>query len=304
MKVRSLVDGRFKLAEGPVWCARTQMLWWVNMVDPSAVYRLAWGAAEPDIFPAPQPVTGLALTEDGLVLAGSVGGLLRLDPQSGQFDPVLRLEGDRRGNRCNELGVDPAGNLWVGTMTDNLSGAAVASDAGSLFCIAPDGGQTVVLTGLGIPNTLVWDNMGRLLTADSMTGQMRRITLTAAIKPARIEEIVSPADIGVPDGSAIAEDGTLWNARWSAGCLLGLSPDGGAPRRIDLPGGNITSACFAGPDLQALVVTTSLWGLSQEDLDRQPQVGGIFCIEGVGRGAAAQPRFAGKVSSWPAIILD
>lgn len=301
MQIRCLFDGHFKLAEGPVWCPITHTLWWVNMVEPSAVYRMAWGAASPEMFPAPQPVTGLALSRDGFVIAGSVGGLLRLDPTTGAFGPILVLYADRPGNRCNEIGVDPAGNLWVGTMTDNLSGAAVGSTDGALFRIAQDGAQTCVLRGLGIPNTLVWDAEGRLLTADSLTGVIRRIKVT----PGGVVEgfeILAEGGMGVPDGSTLASDGTLWNARWSAGCLIGIGPDGAIAGQIEVPGGNITSACFAGPDLETLIVTSSRWGLTTEELARKPQAGAVFALEGVGRGARPQPRFAADIGRWAPIV--
>ena len=298
MNIRCLFDGQFKLSEGPVWCDRTQSVWWVNMVDPPAVYRLAWGSAEPEIFLAPAPVTGVALTEAGHILLGSIGTLLRLDPVSGLFAPILQLDGDKPGNRCNELGVDPNGNLWVGTMTNNLSGAPVDPSAGALFRVSPDGHQSLVLKGIGIPNTLVWDDMGRLITADSMTGVIRRIQLSDTGEVLAEKVFQGPIDLGVPDGSALSSDGTLWNARWSAGCLLGIGSDGTVGHRIDLPGGNITSACFAGPDLCTLIVTSSRWGLSADALVLQPQSGGIFAIEGIGTGSDG-PRFAMDIGTWP-----
>lgn len=215
MEIQCLHDGHFKLAEGPVWCPLMQTPWWVNMVEPPAVYRLKWGAAGPDVFPAPQPVTGLAIAADDLVILGTVGGLLRLDPASGAFDPVLRLTDNRPGNRSNELGVDPAGHLWVGTMTDNLSGATVEAGAGALFRVAPDGGQRVMLRGIGIPNTLVWDSTGQLLTADSLTGVIRRVDPAAGDPGATARVLLGPGGPGVPDGSA----------------LVGRLPAGPWPRR-------------------------------------------------------------------------
>jgi sugar lactone lactonase YvrE len=303
MKIRCLYEGRFKLAEGPVWCDRTQSVWWVNMVDPSAIYRLRWGETEPQVFLAPRRVTGLALTEDDCVLAGSTRGLLRLDPGSGAFAPILRLGADRPGNRCNEIGVDPQGHLWVGTMTDNLAGAAVDPQAGALFRIAPDGEPRTILDCLGIPNTLVWDGANHLLTADSMTGLIQRFGLTSTGDLAGRAILHGPIDLGVPDGSALAVDGTLWNARWSAGCLVGIAPCGVEVGRISIPGGNVTSACFAGPALDVLVVTTSVWGLTDDDFIRFPQAGGLFAVEGAGKGTVSS-RFAAQVGRWPVVALD
>lgn len=303
MKIECLYEGRFKLAEGPVWCDQTQSLWWVNMVEPSAVYRLVWGEAEPEIFIAPCAVTGVVLTQDGYILAASVGVVFRLDPRSGSFEPVIRLTVDKPGNRCNEISVDPWGNLWIGTMTNNLSGAEVNPTSGALIRIAPDGLQCVVLDEIGIPNTIVWDARGCLLTADSATGAVRRLQFSSTGMVTDVSILHGPVDIGVPDGSALAADGTLWNARWSAGCLLGIDSNGRVIKKIDVPGGNITSACFAGPDLNRLVVTSSSWGLSEEELARLPEAGGIFAIEGVGTGMKSN-RYATNVGTWMPIRMN
>jgi sugar lactone lactonase YvrE len=68
MNVRCLYDGKFMLSESPLWCERTHSLWWVNMVGPSAVYRLPWGQEEPEIFPSSVPVTSIAFSEDNNLL--------------------------------------------------------------------------------------------------------------------------------------------------------------------------------------------------------------------------------------------
>ena len=68
MNVRCLYDGKFMLSESPLWCERTHSLWWVNMVGPSAVYRLPWGQEEPEVFPSSVPVTSIAFSEDNNLL--------------------------------------------------------------------------------------------------------------------------------------------------------------------------------------------------------------------------------------------
>ena len=184
-------------------------------------------------------------------------------------------------------------------MTDNLSGADIVPDAGAIFRIDPAGAQQIVLGGIGIPNTLAWDNEGRLLTADSLTGVVRRVRLDGFGKAKGVSILHGPIDLGVPDGSALAQDGTLWNARWSAGCLIGISSGGAEVGRIEIPGGNVTSACFAGPNLDCLVVTTSCWGLTDKLRADVPQAGGVFVVDGIGRGSI-QMRYAAEVGQWPA----
>lgn len=292
MDLRCLYPGEFTISESPVWCDRTGYLWWVNMVSPSAVFRLRWGEAEPDVFPAPQPVTGLVLAEDGLPLVGSTDCIFRLEVLSGDFVPVFTWPGLGNATRCNEMGVDPWGNLWVGTMTNNLDGAKIDPRAGALVRIAADGSVETMRTGLGIPNTLAWADQGRsLLSADSLTGIIFQYRADPDGRLSSAKKFHGPSGSGLPDGSALARDGNLWNARWSDGSVMALSKEGVEVARIPVAAGNVTSACFAGPNIDCLVVTTARWGLSPDDLAKHPRAGAIMCIDGCGQGLPT-PRFA------------
>jgi len=273
------------------------------MVSPSAVFRLRWGETEPDVFPAPQRVTGLVLAEDDLPLVGSTDRIFRLEVVSGDLVPVFAWPGLGNATRCNEMGVDPWGNLWVGTMTNNLVGAEIDPRAGTLVRIAADGSVETMRTGLGIPNTLVWADQGRsLLSADSLTGIIFRYRLDPDGRLAAAEKFHGPSGTGLPDGSALARDGNLWNARWSDGSVMALSREGAEVERIPLAAGNVTSACFAGPNLDCLVVTTARWGLSPEDLAKQPRAGAIMCVGGCGQGLPTR-RFASPAANLSNIAI-
>lgn len=303
MDLRCLYPGEFVISESPVWCDRSGCLWWVSMVSPSAVFRLRWGEVEPDVFPAPQPVTGLVLAEDGLPLVGSTDCIFRLEVMSGDFVPVFAWAGLGKATRCNEMGVDPWGNLWVGTMTNNLGGAEIDPSAGTLVRITAEGRVETMRTGLGIPNTLAWADQGRsLLSADSLTGIIFRYRLDTDGRLAAAEKFHGPSGYGLPDGSALARDGNLWNARWSDGSVMALSKDGVEVARLPIAAGNVTSACFAGPNLDCLVVTTARWGLPPEKLAAQPCAGAIMCIDGCGQGSVTQ-RFASPAASLSKIAI-
>jgi sugar lactone lactonase YvrE len=88
---------------------------------------------------------------------------------------------------------------------------------------------------------------------------------------------------GDPDGSAMDEEGCVWNACWGAGCLVRFRPDGTEDRRIDLPAAQPTSCVFGGADLSTLYITSARMGLeSPGPLDGavlaiQPGVKGLPC---------------------------
>ncbi len=88
---------------------------------------------------------------------------------------------------------------------------------------------------------------------------------------------------GEPDGSAMDEEGCVWNARWGAGCLIRYRPDGSEDRRIDLPVTQPTSCVFGGSDLSTLYITSARMGLAAPGaldgavLAIQPGVKGLAC---------------------------
>lgn len=53
-------------------------------------------------------------------------------------------------------------------------------------------------------------------------------------------------------------------------------------RKIRLPAENVTSAAFGGPLLDILYVTTSGYGLTEEQRKETPLAGSVFAIKGLG----------------------
>lgn len=101
-----------------------------------------------------------------------------------------------------------------------------------------------------------------------------------------------PNDGSVPDGLTVDAEGHLWVARWGAGCVVRVAPDGEVVSRVDLPVSQVTSCTFGGENLGDLDITTAQEDFGPEDLAREPLAGCPFrCRPGV-RGLLAVP-FAG-----------
>ena len=48
---------------------------------------------------------------------------------------------------------------------------------------------------------------------------------------------------------------------------------------IELPVENITSCTFGGNKLQTLYITSARWGMTKEQIEKNPQAGGVFAID-------------------------
>ena len=70
---------------------------------------------------------------------------------------------------------------------------------------------------------------------------------------------------GIPDGLAVAEDGSVWVAVAHGGEVLRLAPDGSLVERLPCPHPMPTSVCFGGDDLRVLYVVTGTAGTGRDD---------------------------------------
>jgi sugar lactone lactonase YvrE len=102
-----------------------------------------------------------------------------------------------------------------------------------------------------------------------------------------------PAGAGHPDGLTVDGEDHVWGAHWGGGRLTRYRPDGSIERVVPIPAAQITSACFGGPDLDVLYVTTAAIGLDTAAKAATPAAGGLFAIQGLGIRGRPTRRFAG-----------
>ncbi len=277
------VDCRNALGEAPLWCAEAAILYWVDVIKPGRVFH--WHTAEDrvDFWDFDDLVTGLNLIEGGGLLVHLKDRLLRFDPATGAAAPVYALPPAASSMRFNDGHCDRAGRLWVGTMPNNIA------DDGSALEIVDRNGQIHVISGtsvriidagLGCPNALCWSPDGTTFyIADSCDGWLYAYrcgvadgTLSERRRFCRLD------GLGVPDGAAVDRDGYLWNARWGAGAVARIAPDGTLDRVVRLPVSQPTACCFGDDDLKTLYVTSARYALSADQLRNEPLAGGVFSI--------------------------
>jgi sugar lactone lactonase YvrE len=142
-------------------------------------------------------------------------------------------------------------------------GRPIDRSSGTLSVVNEDGTTKRLLDGIGISNTLCFSPDRRFLYfADTLVGAIFRYRYEAdgpALWGKQIfSDLKSP---GAPDGSAIDEDGFLWNARWGGSAIVRFAPNGSVDRIIEVPVKQPTSCVFGGPDRKTLFVTSAAEGL-------------------------------------------
>lgn len=285
MRVDCVLDSACALGEGPYYERDGDRLIFVDIIDrkglilnpgSGALRRLEFPESVSAVIPrrAGGYIATLAsrvvmVTEDGAIGDFAVG-----DP-----NPAVR---------SNEARTDSRGRLWVGTMQNNIGpnreDLPITGSIGTLHRIDPDGRATKFLDKIGVSNTLVWSPDDRIMYfADTKTRRIDAYDFDAETGTMSNARTIVTDGPGGPDGSAMDEEGCLWNARWGGGCLIRYRADGTEDRRVELPVKQPTSCVFGGADLSTLYITSARVGLQQPgELDGavlaiQPGVKGLLC---------------------------
>jgi len=289
------------LGEGPMWSAGEQALYWIDIARKRLHRKTLLGERAQWNLPG----------RPGCVEQLAAGGLaLILDEGVHSFDPytgAIRLISPvslAPGSRFNEGKADPRGRLWFGSMQDNFgpndTAIPIERFLGSLFCLDDRGKITVMEQNIGISNTLAWaPDQTRFYFADSLLNRIFAYEYDADTGRIAHKRLFFEAPgLGVPDGSAIDIDGCLWNARWGAGRVLRITPDGRIDRQIEVPALQTSSCAFGGPNLDTLFITSARIGMTPEAFTESPLSGSVFAISGLAQGLPVEPvRWSGHVSS-------
>jgi sugar lactone lactonase YvrE len=132
--------------------------------------------------------------------------------------------------------------------------------AGSLYRVDPDLALTRVLEGTTISNGLGWSPDGRrMYFVDSPT---RRVDVfdfepEAGTVSGRRPLVGTSSFPGIPDGLAVDGEGCLWVAMHDGAAVIRISPEGEYLATVVVPVARPTSCCFAGPELDRLVITSA-----------------------------------------------
>lgn len=254
--VHRAVTGGILLGECPLWSAAEQVLYWID-IDGHCVHRLDPSTGSDTQRPIGARPGSCALTATpGRLLVATENRLVWLDWAEGEIEPWIDVEDPSTGNRCNDGQVDPSGRMVVGTMWPDTSAGKAT---GSLYRIGADGSSQTLLTDLGVPNGLAFDDdRGLMYFADTPTRTVMVADYDAETgerRNARVFLDYEPLP-GKPDGACLDADGCYWSASVYGWAVIRVTPDGKIDRRVELPVEKPSMPAFGGPDLGTLYVTS------------------------------------------------
>jgi len=289
--VRCVAETRCLLGECPVWDAESHSLYWTD-INGMRVYRLDLHSGSLRHWRFDTTVSALALTTaPGWLLAAAGLQLLFWRVESDERVLFTQVEDAGLGNRLNDGAAAPDGTFWVGSMHNNVGsdGSDIEVDwndpanrSGSLYRVSTEGTVLRCASALAIPNTMVWSpDCATMYTGDSIDNVLYAYDYREGSVSGR-RVFTQGFGRGVPDGSAIDEEGFVWNCRYSGNCLVRFAPSGEVDRIVEMPVANITSCVFGGSGLRTLFVTTAA-GPGSGTI---AQAGGIFAFEPGVRGLA------------------
>jgi len=247
--------------EGVLWEGVTQSIYWTD-INRFLVHRYRVEAAEVKTWFFAEPVACVLPTNKANTLALVLGsGVVLWEPERDiRHERLFSLPGWPLV-RCNDAGVDPCGALWVGTMRNNVKENGEPADAGGrdgvLYRVDGGGGWSEHRRDIGISNTLLWSrDRSRFYFADTLRNEIWRYDFDGADGSIRSERsFFRGFERGSPDGSALDDEGYLWNCRYGGSCIVRVSPDGEVDRVIEMPVANPTNCTFGGKDGSVLFVT-------------------------------------------------
>jgi sugar lactone lactonase YvrE len=285
MQAELVLDTACALGEGPYYDREGGRLLFVDIINRTA-FIAAPEAGRLDRLDFPEPVSALIPRASGGYIATLASRVVRV-AESGAISDFAVGDGNP-ACRSNEARTDTRGRLWLGSMQNNIGpnreDLPVTAAIGTLHRIDPDGRATKLLDGIGISNTLVWSPDDRTLYfADTTRNRIDAYDFDAEAGTISGRRPFVTGGPGGPDGSAMDEDGCVWNARWGASCLIRYRPDGSEDRRVALPVRQPTSCVFGGPDLATLYITSARVGIHEPGaldgavLAIRPGVKGLLC---------------------------
>jgi sugar lactone lactonase YvrE len=282
-----IADVRAILGEGPIWVAREQALYWVDIPE-KRLFRWseAEGLRERDLA---GHLCSLAPRISGGFIGAGYDGFLTIDLETGSAHHLEDPEPELDSNRFNDGKVDREGRFWAGTM-DRFEREAT----GSLYRLDPDLNWARIDSGYRVTNGPAFSLDGRTMYhSDSALQRVYAFDLAGdgTATDRRVFAEFGPGE-GYPDGMTVDAEDCLWIAFWDGWCLRRLSPSGECLLDLAVPVQRPTSCAFGGPGLDRLFVTSASRGLTRAELAEQPCAGGLF-MTFPGVAGVAEPLFAG-----------
>ncbi|MFT3702401.1 MAG: SMP-30/gluconolactonase/LRE family protein [Agriterribacter sp.] len=278
------LDAKAFLAEGVLWHPLENRLYWVN-IEGKELHLYDPETGIDKSFFLDERVGTVVPVKGGGALVALQNGIHFINTENGSLHLLVNPL-PNSNIRFNDGKCDPQGRFWVGSMhLDQTESAA------SLYRLDTDGTVHEMVDQVTVSNGIAW-------TKDSTTmyyvdSPLKRIdafdfdATTGSIANRRTIAVV-PQGMGEPDGITIDTEGKLWVALWGGSCVARFDPSSGAlMEKIEVAAPHVSSCTFGGKDLDILYISTAREGLTEEQLQKYPESGGLFSAQPAAKGVPA-----------------
>ena len=244
-----LLASGYGLVEGPRVDAAGAL--YFSDVLGGGVYRRDPNGAIETVVPKRRGVGGIALHADGGIVCS---GRNICHVKDGETRVVFELA-DTPG--WNDLFTDAEGRVYAGTMRTSPFGDPGPRTPGELWRIDREGVGCELYADVSLTNGIGFSPTGDVLYhSDTARSHVIAHDVDASGACGR-RRVFATLDRGAPDGLAVDEEGYVWVAAYGGGCVSRFSPDGKLDHHVEVPGEEVTSLCFGGPDGRDLYVATA-----------------------------------------------
>ena len=287
MRASSVVECHNELGEGPVWHPLERKLYWLDILG-KKIQRFNPRTGAYQSTPVERQITALGLRGANSFITAGEDGFAFWDSEQNLFQPIGHPEEGKPNARFNDGKVDRNGRFWAGTMTTH-------DESSTLYRLDTDLTITPVIPNLTISNGIGWSPDNRVMYhADTLRHTIFAYDFdheSGTVSHKR-EFIRFSGHDGNPDGLTVDAYGNVWCALWGGWRVECYSPSGKHMETVEVPVQQPSSCVFGGTEFALLFITSAREGLSEQQLEEQPQAGNLFQCLPVVHGLP-EPRFAG-----------
>ena len=268
------------LGEGPVWNAALSQIIWVDIIN-GEIHELSVKNGSMKTIPVNQMIGSLAICKNGNYIAALKKGLAFVDRANGEVKMIEDPLNLKEEIRFNDGKCDPAGRFWVGTMSmSDIKGI------GEVYMLNKELHPKLKISKTTISNGMAWsrenDSFYFIDTPTMTVTAYDYNNLNGDISNPKIV-IRVPQEDGSPDGMTIDNEGMLWIAHWDGWQVTRWNPVTGEKLlQIPMPVSRPTCCTFGGDDLTDLYISSAKEGLSDDELNQQPDAGKLFVVRNCG----------------------
>jgi gluconolactonase len=242
----------YGLIEGPLWDDQRGLIF--SDVINGGIHALDATGNITTIVPKRRGVGGIAAHRDGGLILG--GRDVIAQPEGGSPAQIV-VPNDITDVSIgfNDLTTDSTGRVWVGSLGFRVF-AGEPMRPGHLHRVDLDGTVHTVSDDVTLTNGLGFSPDGTTLYHSDSRRQTVRAYSVCADGSLSAWRPFATFTKGIPDGLAIAADGSVWVANAEGGCVTVYEPDGTQRAEIPVPMPMVTSVSFGGAELEDLYIVT------------------------------------------------